>query len=129
MDLISIDIDNRTTGAIIQQIIEYIGPKCSRSPDVLNLSVVNKYFSKTIRRMCHLKKLCNRWVCRTHYANYINLQKTHVAIERARFEVHRNNGRLWIHFDSNELALWAKPFVSEHFTISGKCCGGRGWRI
>ena len=111
-------IDNITTGAIIQQIIEYVGPKCSHGSD--RLSVVNKYFNKTIQRMCHLEKLCNRWVCKIHYSDYVNLKITHDAIQ---------GGGRWIHFDSKERAVYAKPFVLEQFIIYGQCCGGRGWRI
>jgi len=127
MDKILIDIDNKTPGAIINQIIEYIFPDCSRfgnKNDIRNFSMINKYFNKIIRRErgCSIKKLCGRLECKKHSPNFVIMNIIHDKIQKAKNDLTQG----WIHFNSKEQAIFAQKFVSKDFYIRGSCCFGKG---
>jgi len=133
MDTICIDIDNKTPGAILTHIVEYILPRCLRfahgDDDIICLSTLNKYFHKTVQHChppCTIKKFCGLLVCREHSANFTDLQIIHGCIRRAIQAVDER----WLHFNSLEMAHKARPFVEQLFGRSlSTCCGGMGYSI
>ena len=118
MDYILIDIDNNTPGAIINNIIQYLG-YCARDKDIYYLSRVNKYFSQIVGK-CRIKKFCGQCVCNIHSPNYTLLQEIEGKIRQARAARHEH-----IHFDSIEKA----DLASHYIYAFGRCCWGKGLKI
>ena len=136
MNKIYLDIDNNTTGAIIGQILKYIIPDCSKNnrADVLNLSLIDKYFEKNVRRIrclnSGLGNFCNQLVCKKHsLKDYTNLKLINDQILSAKRRHQSAGSNQWIHFSSKEQADIAKKYVAEHFCILGRCCYGKGIQI
>ena len=134
---IYLDIDNNTTGVIIGQILKYIIPDCSinNRADVLNLSLIDKYFKKTIIRIrcpnSGFGNFCNQLVCKKHsFKDYTNLKFINDKIWYAKRNTARGaESNQWIHFSSKEQADIAKKYVANHFCVLGRCCYGKGIQI
>ena len=134
MDTICIDIDNKTPGALLRSIIDFILPRCSRfahgNGDIICLSTFNKYFHNTLTHYrapaCILKKFCGLLVCQEHSADFADLRIIHGRIRQA-LAAHDQR---WIHFDSLTIAHKARPFVEQLFGHNlNTCCGGKGYAI
>ena len=140
MDKIFIDLDNDNPGVIMGQVFKFILPCSLCAADWTSdstiaynrLSTVNKYFKKVLdyRGHCPLNGicyliLCNRWVCRNCTPDYNNLKKLEIALISVTQDRHRG----WIHFDNREQANKYEYIVQMHFSIKGRCCGGKGIAI
>jgi len=140
MEKLFICIDNKTPGAIISKIVKFLLPCSLCAADwtsdntitYIRLTTVNKYFKKVldnrghcpINEICHLI-LCNRWICKYCTSDYKYLKK----LERSLISVTQDRHRGWIHFDTKEQAYKYEPIVRMHFSIKGRCCGGKGLAI
>ena len=133
---IYLDIDNNTPGAIIGPILKYIIPDCSMNnrADVLNLSLIDKYFKKNVVLIRCPKSgfgnFCNQLVCKKHsLKDYTNLKFINDKILYAKSQHRYTGSNQWIHFSSKEQADIAKKYVAEYFCILGRCCYGKGIQI
>ena len=140
MEKLFICVDNKTPGAIIGPIVKFLLPCSLCAADWTSdstiaydrLSTVNKYFKKVLDRhkycprngICRLI-LCNCWVCKKCTSDYRQLKKLEIALISVTQDRHRG----WIHFDNREQANKYEHIVQMHFSIKGRCCGGKGLAI
>tara|TARA_Y100000817_G_scaffold291622_1_gene263288 strand:+ start:197 stop:586 length:390 start_codon:yes stop_codon:yes gene_type:complete len=125
MNRIFIDIDNKTPGALVSQILNYIskdGCMANAPKDLAALSTVNKYFNKIIR--CPTIVVLQDRKCKIHHDYRLFLQ-----IEAIIAHSKKNKDRWW-HFPSLPMAEEAEEYVRVHGWYTGiRCCGGKGFKM
>ena len=130
MDRLFIDIDNKTPGAIIKQIVEFLLPRCPNGGGVGRLGsvlLVNKYFNQTVvlATACQIETIFGVGKCKKHSPDYAELKNCEGVIDAAV----KNTTQGWIHFDTVEEANNALCHVQQRFTVGGRCCSGKGIKI
>lgn len=126
MEKIYIDIDNNTPGAIVNQIVAFISPKCilHGADEIIAFSLTNKYCNacnKVIESpVCNIHKFCNKMVCLKHSKDYHLLENIHNTVTVA-----LRNGDSFVHFKTKDIADKAAVLLGK----TQRCCLGKGFRL
>lgn len=123
MEKIYIDIDNNTPGAIVNQIVAFIRPKCilHGADDIVAFYLVDKYCNEVIGpAVCNINKFCNKIVCQKHSKDYHLLEDIHNIVTVA-----LRAGNPFVHFKTKEIADQAATFLGK----TQRCCLGKGVRL
>ena len=132
MNKLFIDIDNKAPGAIVQQIVEYVLPKCSLDERGISsrevLGGINKYYNKTLKMIseCQVEKIEGRLLCKKHSPDYADMKIIQNRIGAARVVFGRGRAETWLHFNTMQQADMAQEYVKKYFAIKGRCCFDKG---